>query len=252
MCKVHLGKLSCCSCFQLYFHPRQTDSCPIYVVLLSTGKTITLAAMVASIGEAIVVAPSNAAVANVAVKILSFAGQFSLQNLILFGENCDESVRFLSPLHRSRYFRKFLDYRKKQGSRKRKELLEEFTKWLRLDTAAYLKSKKSVPQLLLFGFAKWLHLPQPDGVSIEVIEALCPRVDDSEKGQRVLRNLLADSKVVLCTLNTAGSTFLRRALGGRFNTLFLDEAAQVSFAPLYTVISINEDANSPPVVHSIR
>ena len=89
-------------------------------------------------------------------------------------------------------------------------------------------------------------------MSIEVIEALCPRVDDSEKGQRVLRNLLADSKVVLCTLNTAGSTFLRRALGGRFNTLFLDEAAQVSSGFLYTVISINEDDNSPPVVHSIR
>ena len=191
------------------------------------------------------------AVANVAVKILSFAGQFTLQNVIVFGENCEEVVKFLSPLHRSRYFRKFLDYRKKQGSRNRKELLEEFTKWLRLDTAAYLKSKKSVPQLLLFGFAKWLHLPQPDGVSIEVIEALCPQVDDSEKGQRVLRNLLADAKVVLCTLNTAGSTFLRRALGGRFNTLFLDEAAQVSSA-LFTVISINKDANSQPIVHSIQ
>ena len=38
--------------------------------------------MAASIGEAIVVAPSNAAVANVAVKILSFAGQFSLQNVV--------------------------------------------------------------------------------------------------------------------------------------------------------------------------
>jgi len=88
-------------------------------------------------------------------------------------------------------------------------------------------------------------------VSIEVIEALCPQVDDSEKGQRVLRNLLADAKVVLCTLNTAGSTFLRRALGGRFNTLFLDEAAQVSSA-LFTVISINKDANSQPIVHSIQ
>ena len=108
-----------------------------------------------------------------------------------------------------------------------------------MDTAAYLKSKKSVHQLLLFGFAKWLHLPQPDGVSIEVIEALCPRVDDSEKGQRVLCNLLADAKVVLCTLNTAGSTFLRRALGGRFNTLFLDEAAQVSSTLLYVLLYLS-------------
>jgi len=59
--------------------------------------------MVASIGRGIIVAPSNAAVANVAIKVLTFR-QFDVSSVVVFGENCEESVRFLSPIHRSRQF----------------------------------------------------------------------------------------------------------------------------------------------------
>jgi hypothetical protein len=65
-------------------------------------------------------------------------------------------------------------------------------------------------------------------VSYQAIEAHCPRVDDIGKGHQELRKLLSEAKVVLSTLNVAGSSLLRDALGGKFNTLFIDEAAQVS------------------------
>ena len=187
--------------------------------------------MVASIGEGIIVAPSNAAVANVAIKVLT-SRQFNVQNVVVFGENCDESLQFLSPMHRSRHFLIFREkYLKVQRNMDPEELLTNFANWLRLDKASLLKSKRDrdMKDLLLFEFAQWLRLPL-DKSSLQAIEAHCPRVDDSDKGQILLRKIVSRAKVVLCTLNTAGSIFLRKSLGQKFHTLFLDEAAQVSFS----------------------
>ena len=212
-----------------------------------TGKTITLSAMVASIGEAIVVAPSNAAVANVAVKILTFK-IFDPTRVVVFGENCDESIHFLSPIHRSRYYRIFeKDYWKEQGNKEPRALLANFADWLRLDKASFIRclNKKPLADLLLEGFARWLRLPLGN-VSLKAIEAHCPRIDDSDKGQKTLRSIISNSDVVLCTLNTAGSTFLRKALDGKFHTLFLDEAAQVS--SLCCVIVVNPNVSNVNVL----
>lgn len=90
-----------------------------------------------------------------------------------------------------------------------------------------MDSKKELKVKLLEGFARWLRLPL-DKVSWQAIGAHCPRVDDTEKGQQAMRKIISKAKVVLCTLNTAGSSFLRKTLCGKFDTLFLDEAAQVS------------------------
>ena len=157
--------------------------------------------MVASIGRGIIVAPSNAAVANVAIKVLTFR-QFDVRSVVVFGENCEESVRFLSPIHRSRQFVTFRDkYWKVRGVKDRKELLSDFADWLQLDKAKLLKIERPMEDLLLKAFALWLHLPTKRA-SLQDIEAHCPKVDESFKGQNVLLRNVSEAQVVLCTLNT--------------------------------------------------
>jgi hypothetical protein len=164
------------------------------------GKTVTLAAMVASLKEGIVLASSNAAVANIAVKLLSVSG-LSVHDVVVFGDNCDDCVKFLSPAHRSRRYRAFKkEYDENHGdSPKQETLTKAFISWLRLDVSSTMK---------------------------DVIKH-CPLVDDSKRGQHKLKDIIVKAKAVLCTLNTAGSSFLRRAVEDKFDTLFLDEAAQV-------------------------
>ena len=76
------------------------------------------------------------------------------------------------------------------------------------------------------GFASWLRFPLGKH-TFQAIETHCPRIDDSYKGQLAVHRIMSTSKVVLCTLNTAGSSFLRKSVGNKFTTMFLDEAAQV-------------------------
>ena len=98
--------------------------------------------MVASIGEAIVTAPSNAAVANIAMKVLALHTELSVSNVVIFGENCHESVQFLSPTHRSRQFITFREkYWKKRREKSPEQLLTDFTDWLGLDRATVLRGK---------------------------------------------------------------------------------------------------------------
>lgn len=61
------------------------------------GKTSVLVAMIIAIGDGIlVVAPSNAAVANVARKVFE-TGRFGLDEISVYGENADPTVHFLNP-----------------------------------------------------------------------------------------------------------------------------------------------------------
>jgi hypothetical protein len=148
-----------------------------------------------------VLASSNAAVANIAVKLMTIA-KFSVHEIVVFGDNCNE-VEFLSPIHRSKHYHRFKqEYDTYQhDNRRQADLKREFISWLRLDSST----------------------------SLNDLMKHCPLIDlDSKKGQRFLNNIIASAKVVLCTLNTAGSHFLRKAVDSKFDTLFLDEAAQVS------------------------
>eukprot|EP00804_Cyclotella_cryptica_P026502 CCRYP_008149-RB/>CCRYP_008149-RB protein AED:0.03 eAED:0.03 QI:2292/1/1/1/0.86/0.83/24/285/2253 len=173
-----------------------------------TGKTVTLAAMVASLkGGSMVLASSNAAVANIAMKLMSIA-KLSVHEIAIFGDNCNEHVEFLSPIHRShRYhrFKKEYDIHKNDSGRQA-DLKREFISWLHLDTSTSLNS----------------------------LMKHCPHIDlDSRKGQHFLTTIISSAKVVLSTLNTAGSHFLRKAVDSKYDTLFLDEAAQCTEAEFY-------------------
>lgn len=147
-------------------------------------------------------ASSNAAVANIAVKLMTIA-KFSVHEIVVFGDNCNEHVEFLSPIHRSKQYHRFKkEYdTHRNDSGRQADLKREFMSWLHLDSST----------------------------SLNDLMKHCPNIDlDSKKGQHFLNSIIASAKVVLCTLNTAGSHFLRKAVDSKFDTLFLDEAAQVS------------------------
>lgn len=200
--------------------------------------------MIAQIGGGIILAPSNAAVANVALKVLTLK-QFDCKDIVVFGENCHESIQFLSPIHRSRYFATFREKYWKQCSKKidLDVFLSDFSTWLRLDKGKLVRMKVDpkdsyslVKRRLLIGFASWLRVnnvtSQGDKVTFEDLEARCPKVNsDNVKGQQLLHKIISGAKVVLCTLNTAGSHVLRKS--SKFETLFLDEAAQCPDAEFY-------------------
>lgn len=200
--------------------------------------------MIAQIGGGIILAPSNAAVANVALKVLTLK-QFDCKDIVVFGENCHESIQFLSPIHRSRYFATFREKYWKQCSKKidLDVFLSDFSTWLRLDKGKLIRVKvdrkdsySPVQRRLLIGFASWLRVnnvtSQGDKVTFEDLEVRCSKVNsDNVKGQQLLHKIISGAKVVLCTLNTAGSHVLRKS--SKFETLFLDEAAQCPDAEFY-------------------
>lgn len=156
--------------------------------------------MIQAIGDGMIVtAPSNAAVANIALKVHS-SSYFDIEQMVVFGKNCDESVRFLNPLHRSEEFYKFMkSYSKltKDDSRDRERKI--FASWLKLD------------------------LDSP----ISEFARLCPYIDLEERSGRKVHNaMLCSASVIFCTLNSSGSNMLRNAVGNTFSTYILDEAGQ--------------------------
>ena len=167
-----------------------------------TGKTTTLVGMIyASVQEkekVLVCAPSNAAVANIALK-LEQAKLFTSGRLLVFGNNCDASVHHLNPVKRSERFQTFLKmYQDDEDGDKKANALQNFASWLKMETK------------------------QP---TIEEIFDACPCIVDGHQGRKVLAGLLLSARVILCTLNSAGSAFLLSKAGNR-TTLFLDEAGQ--------------------------
>jgi hypothetical protein len=190
--------LACCICFRPYSHLLTLDK-------KGCGKSSTLVEIVSAIGGGIIVtAPSNAAVANVALKILS-TGQFSTREIVVWGENCEASVRFLNPAHRQRrwssFRRDYFNLGDEKEAEKRK-MRHELASWLQMDRAT---------------LAQMASLARKDAD------------DDSDDGLKVA----ASAKVLLCTLNTAGSTRLRNAVKLKFDLMLLDEGSQSPEAEFY-------------------
>lgn len=171
----------------------------------NAGKTVTIVDMISVIGQnLLVVAPSNAAVANVALKLFA-SGRLDIAELAVFGENCDPSVRFLNPLHRGREFRKIMD---------------------KISTV-----DNSYRQGIKNDYLRWLHLGDKD-VTVANLSEICPHIDtETPSGRKMHRTMLANSKVVFCTLNSAGSALLRSAI--RINTIILDEGGQCPESEFY-------------------
>lgn len=167
--------------------------------------------MIQTIGsEIIATAPSNAAVANIALKVHS-SSYFDMEQMVVFGQNCDESVRFLNPIHRSKEFHKFM------------KLYNELTEDESRDQARDNEREK---------FASWLKVDSTTSVS--EFAQLCPYIDLEERSGRDLHNMmLCSASVIFCTLNSSGSNMLRNAVGGTFSTYILDEAGQCPEAGEY-------------------
>ena len=141
-------------------------------------------------------APSNAAVANLVLALLS-TNRYAVRDLVVFGENCDESVQFLNPVHRRKRYDGFL--------------------------RSYLATHDETQKLKKLNIiSSWLHLGN-DKRSLPEVAALCESDNAS----------LAFARFVFCTLNTAGSRALRKAAQARFNLLILDEAGQCTEAEFY-------------------
>jgi hypothetical protein len=171
------------------------------------GKTTTMVGMISAVGAGVIVsAPSNAAVANVALKLHS-KGCYDLRDICVFGQNCDKSVRFLNPVHRSAKFQAFRkEYKKAED-----------------DQGKYLIKRE---------FAKWMHLNGDS--SMKDLATMCPFIDtDNREGRKLLATMVSSSSVVMCTLNAAGSQSLRNAAGEQFHTLLLDEGGQCPEAEFY-------------------
>jgi hypothetical protein len=190
--------------------------CPVYIHLSLTHshihihskhKTTTMVAMISVIGSGVLVlAPSNAAVANIALK-LYLTGRFALNEIAVFGENSDPSVNFLSPRFRGD---KFAEMSLRYGA---------------------AEGKPEKQEILLREFIAWLHLNEAD-VSISDLSYMCPTIEmETRSGRRLLCDILRSSKVVFSTLNSAGSAMLTSNLD--VHTLMLDEGGQSPEADFY-------------------
>lgn len=154
----------------------------------------------------ILVAPSNAAVANLARKLLS-TGQFDIRDIVVWGDNCDESVHFLNPvLRHKRWINFWRQYQNIDDDAEKKRKLLDFASWLQVDTNDSVR--------LLTKLSTLARLPAEDFT-----------------GQKAM----ADAKVLLCTLNTAGSLKLRSAVQHKFDLILFDEASQAPEAEFYII-----------------
>jgi len=171
--------------------------------LQGCGKSSTIVEIVSAVGRGVIVtAPSNAAVANLARKLVS-TGQFKVQDVVVWGENCDDSVHFLNPVLRHKRWTTFWSrYQKLEDMDEKKKVLRDFALWLQLDAS----------QAKLSEIASLARLPAEDF-----------------NGKRAM----AAAKVLLCTLNTAGSPKLRSTVQFKFDLILLDEASQAPEAEFY-------------------
>lgn len=176
------------------------------------GKTTTMVAMISAVGDGMVVAaPSNAAVANVALKLFR-KKRFDHRSICVFGENCDPSVQFLNPVHRGKAHLEF---------QKRLEELE--------DDESREKERRR--------FAWWLNV-DPHSTSLTELAIMCPYYDlETKFGRRSLEEAMASCNVVFSTLNGMGATFLQHALEDNVHTILLDEAGQCTEAEFYIATS---------------
>lgn len=205
---------------------------------LGCGKTSFLVAAIAAIGEGIlVVAPSNAAVANVALKVYE-TGRFGLNEISVFGENTDATAHFLNPKKRGEKFVHFLlEHEKEQKNPEKQERLrKELIRWLHLDNQS------------------------DDELSIDQIKQFCHFYNlESSQGRINFGNYLAQSKIVFSTLNSAASPTLTRNV--RAHTLMLDEGGQspeaeffiaTNFPKIERIIVVGDPMQLPATVIDIE
>ena len=186
------------------------------------GKTTTMVGMISAIGEGMIVtAPSNAAVANIALKLYE-TGRYEFPELVIFGDGCEKSVRFLNPRHRSSEYRHFREEYADIGVEPNLTPSEEILKH---------KLKRE--------FAAWLHVDEDS--SIQELGSICPHVEIDDKtdsptfdGLKTVQFLIDAAKVILCTLNSSGSYSLQAAVdSSRFHTFMLDEGGQCTEAEFF-------------------
>jgi hypothetical protein len=197
----------------MLLHARLVLTDPI--VVHSLGKTTTMVEMVTVAATAenrytvLVTAPSNTAVANIALKLFA-TGRFHHGEVVVFGENCDPSVHFLSP---------------KQRGRKFALLCKERETYADPDIRERLRQE----------FVRWLQCAGDETFSMPALASMCPVITDDETGRKTAKEILSSTRIVCSTLNSAGSGFLRSALDVR--TLMLDEAGQAHEAEFYIATS---------------
>jgi AAA domain len=172
------------------------------------GKTTCLTSMIlASKPGILVVAPSNAAVANIALKIFE-SKLYTHEEIVVFGENSDPSVQFLSPTHRGVRFRKMLRDCEKAGDEnkleKKQKLIQEFISWIRIDN---------------------------DDIDFMDLRLFCETISTKDDDVKALGALIRAAKVVFSTLNSAGSHIMSN--NANFHTIMLDEAGQTSEAEFF-------------------
>lgn len=162
--------------------------------------------MVSAAKRALVLAPSNAAVANVALRLINEKAQYGRHNVVVWGDNAHHSVRFLNPKLRHKEYSHFTRaYEAIEDELEKERKLKNFTSWL---------------------------APGAGDLSLKDVESVC--MDSSG------HNSVAAASVVLCTLNTAGSRSLHKAVKAcknKFELCVLDEASQCSEAEFYMATS---------------
>jgi superfamily I DNA and/or RNA helicase len=151
-----------------------------------------------NVKNCVVSAPSNAAVANLALMLFR-TKQFRIHEILVWGDGCDDSVQFLNAEIRSKKY---------------KGLCRNYASADDEDE----KAKK------LRDFYVWLHQDVTETTSLEDLGRLC---------QHNNRAPLESVRFFFCTLNTAGARPLRKAAKGRFDLLILDEAGQCPEAESY-------------------
>eukprot|EP00977_Amphora_coffeiformis_P003493 scaffold655_cov162-Amphora_coffeaeformis.AAC.14 len=172
-----------------------------------TGKSSTLRAMITAFrkqGELLVTAPSNAAVANLALKVWE-TGYFELHELLVYGDNADKSVHFLNPIRRGEVYAKFVHGFDTMSDSRKEKIRQEVVEWLHLDSG---------------------------DLSIQELAQLCPAVDrTTQQGRNFYASMIRNAKVVFCTLNSSGAAPVQNYAHAR--TLLLDEAGQCTEAEFY-------------------
>lgn len=193
------------------------------------GKTTTMVSMIAAIKVGMIVAaPSNAAVANLGLKLIK-KGWFSFPNVCVFGDGCDESVSFLNPRRRFEYFTRAL----RRYNECKDQRIEERESDIESDTETIERRERNLDKIRQ-ETARWLHADNE--LSMQELSLLCPSilVDEAFEGRKEIERILSDAHVILCTLNSAGSPILQDAVSSsNFRTLLMDEGGQCTEAEFF-------------------
>ena len=160
--------------------------------------------------RSLVLAPSNAAVANIALKLWAQGG-LELEDIIVHGSNSDPSVHFLNPPARGIQYSTLVEaWKKERDASKRDIILREFVEWLKIR--------------------------EDHNLTLAELGHMCPFFElTCREGRAQYQQSINQAKVLLCTLNSAGSKTIQDNFSA--HTIFLDEACQCPEAEFYIVTS---------------